>query len=251
MLCPACGSDRIRTFGIGTERVEAEVRSLLGDARVLRWDFDTTRARDSHDAILRDFASGAADVLVGTQMIAKGLDLPLVTLVGVVSADTSLHLPDLWTRERTFQVLTQVAGRAGRSVLGGQVIFQTYRPDDPSIRFAATHDYAGFYRSEIGYRRAHGYPPFRRVVRLELLTSGGDRAAAERAARVVDRLRLRVERLGLAEVDVTGPAPAFFSRLRGMNRWQVVIHAEDPYELVDELELEPGWRMDVDPVSLL
>jgi primosomal protein N' (replication factor Y) len=251
MLCPACGSEKIRGLGVGTERVEQEVGRLLPGARVVRWDLDTTRKRGAHEALLGQFVTGQADVLVGTQMIAKGLDLPEVTLVGVVSADTSLHLPDPWTRERTFQMLTQVAGRSGRSVRGGQVIFQTYRPAEPSIRYAARHDFESFYRSEIAFRRAHNYPPFRRLVRLEMVTDSAGPSALERAASVADALRAKIADLGVAEADVIGPAPCFFQRVRGKYRWQVVLRAEDPYEILHQATMGPGWRVDVDPVSLL
>jgi len=251
MLCPGCGSDRIRPFGVGTERVEEDARRLLPGARVVRWDSDTARGHAGHAALLRKFSQREADVLVGTQMVSKGLDLPAVTLVGVVAADTSLHLPDPWTRERTFQILTQVAGRAGRSYRGGRVIFQTYRPHEPAIRWAACHDYAAFHAAELSFRRTHGFPPFRRMIRLELVTTSGERAAHETAGRVAAALRDRAVRLGLGEVDVAGPAPAFFGRERGKNRWHVVLRAEDPYPLVRDLPLGPGWRVDVDPVTLL
>lgn len=251
MMCPACGSTRIKQFGAGTERVEEEVGHRFPEARALRWDSDVTTGRGAHEAILARFAGGEADVLVGTQMIAKGLDLPGVTLVGVVSADTSLHMPDPWSRERTFQTLTQVAGRAGRSRRGGRVIFQTYRPADPAIRRAALHDYAGFYADEIRFRARGGYPPFRRLVRLELLSEGTEKAAEKEARRVADELRHAIETLGLAETDIVGPAPAFFHRLRGKRRWHVVIRSEDPYPLLASAALGPAWRVDVDPVSLL
>jgi primosomal protein N' (replication factor Y) len=160
-LCPKCKSKRIKYFGAGTERIEEYIKQIEPRARLLRWDADTTGGKGSHDAILRQFAEHKADVLVGTQMIAKGLDLPLVTLVGVVAADVGLFLPDFRSGERTFQLLTQVAGRAGRSERGGRVVIQTYRPDHYAIRAAAQHDYKGFYQREIRFRQEHGYPPVR------------------------------------------------------------------------------------------
>lgn len=251
LLCPACGSARIRHFGAGAERVEAVVRERFPAARVVRWDADTTGARGAHAAILAQLADGRADVLVGTQMIAKGLDLPMVTLVGIVSADTGLGFPDFRASERTFQLLSQVAGRAGRSALGGQVILQTYRPDHPAIVAAARHDYAAFYRGEIAFRAEHRYPPFSRLVRLVHAGESGARAAEAAAQAVADLLRRRIVELGLAETDVIGPAPAFFQRERGRSRWQLVVRAPDPHALVAGVALGPGWRVDVDPVDLL
>jgi primosomal protein N' (replication factor Y) len=251
MMCPDCGSRAIRYFGAGTERVESDVTERYPDARVLRFDSETTRRRGSLEAILDRFAAGEADVLIGTQMLAKGLDMPGVTLVGIVSADTSLHLPDPWARERTFQLLTQVAGRAGRSERGGTVVLQTYRPEEPAIRDAANHDYAHFYECEVAARRSTLYPPFSQLIRLELDTTAGEEAARQEAAAVADRLRLRVRQLGLAGSEVVGPAPAFFYRTRGRRRWQVVIRSTEPAAILADQELGRAWHVDVDPVSLL
>ncbi len=146
---PECSSTQIRQFGTGTEKVESDVQELFPGVRTLRWDAETTRQKGAHDLLLQAFMNHQADILVGTQMLAKGLDLPLVTLVGVVLADVGLQLPDYNAGERTFQLLTQVAGRAGRSPLGGKVILQTFQPDHYAIRAAAGHDYAAFYRQEM------------------------------------------------------------------------------------------------------
>ncbi len=159
--CPDCGSKRIKHFGQGTELIEAAVQSEFPTARTIRWDRDTATGREAHEFILQHFSDRHADILIGTQMIAKGLDLPQVTLVGIISADTALGLPDFRAGERTFQMLTQVAGRAGRGVLGGRVVLQSYLPDHYAIRAAASHDYEQFYRQEIAYRRDQAYPPFR------------------------------------------------------------------------------------------
>ena len=175
-VCPACQSKRIKFFGAGTERIEEAVLELAPHARVLRWDADTTGAKGSHGEILRRFVAHEADVLVGTQMIAKGLDLPLVTLVGVVAADVGLFLPDFRSGERVFQLLTQVAGRAGRSERGGRVVVQTYRPEHYAIQAAARHDYEGFYRREIQFRQEHGYPPIRRLAKLVYWDKKEDKA---------------------------------------------------------------------------
>lgn len=251
LLCPACGRHRIRYFGAGTEKVAETARELFPGARLLRWDADTTGRRGAHDRLLAAFAGGQADILIGTQMIAKGLDLPRVTLVGIVSADTSLHLPDFRAGERTFQLLTQVAGRAGRSTLGGRVILQTYRPEVAPICHAARHDYAGFYAQELDFRREGAYPPYRRLVRLEYRSRSSERSAREATERVARLLRARIDNLGLDQTEVVGPAPAFFARLGGAWRWHLVIKARSPGELFEGLDLGPGWRIDVDPVDLL
>ena len=178
-ICPHCSSRRIRYFGSGTQNVEEAVKQEFPTARTLRWDRDVTGSKGAHDAILSQFSSHQADVLIGTQMIAKGLDLPLVTLVGVIAADTGLFLPDFRAGERTFQLLTQVAGRAGRSALGGQVIIQTYHPDHYAIVAAGHHDFESFYRQEMAFRREQGYPPLRRLARLLFQSSQQAKAQAE------------------------------------------------------------------------
>jgi len=248
--CPACGSRRIKYFGLGTERVEEMVQQTFPGARTLRWDRDTTRTRGAHDLLLRQFAERRADVLIGTQMIAKGLDLPLVTLVGVVSADTALALPDPHAGERAFQLLTQVAGRAGRSERGGRVIFQTYNPDHYAIRAAAEHDYARFYEREIAFRREHGYPPFRRLARLVHENTDPKRAEAL-ASGLMERLRDELARRGLPATDLIGPVPCFFARRHNRYRWQILVRSPDPAALLRDLALPPGWRLDMDPVSTL
>ena len=250
MMCRECGSRRIRYFGLGTQRVEEEVRSRYPDARLLRWDADTTSKKGSHEAILARFSGGEADVLIGTQMIAKGLDLPAVTLVGVISADTSLQLPDFRSAERTFQLLAQVAGRAGRTEKGGQVIIQTYRPGEPSIHAAARHDYEGFFRREIAFRGEHLYPPYSHFVSLEYATPSA-KTTEKQAAALADALRARIQELGLPDTEVIGPAPCFFHRVRGKYRWQLLIRTPDPHALLHDWVFPPGWRVDVDPVSTL
>ncbi len=248
--CPVCDSRRIKHFGAGTQRVEAEIKERFAEAQVVRWDTDATAAKGSHDRLLTRFVEGRANVLIGTQMIAKGLDLPRVTLVGVVAADTSLHLPDLRSHERTFQLLTQVAGRAGRSVLGGRVIIQTYSPDDYAIQAASQHDYRAFYEHEIAWRREHWYPPISRLARL-LYESTSARAAEEQPRRLKALLIQRIRRLGLADVKLIGPAPAYFARERGRWRWHILVLARDPAALLAGIRLPLGWRIDVDPASLL
>jgi len=247
--CPECNSDQIREYGLGSERVETEVGKLFPQARVLRWDWETTRQKDAHEIILSHFASHRADVLVGTQMLAKGLDLPLVTLVGVVLADVGLNLPDPFSAERVFQVLTQVAGRAGRSVRGGQVILQTFQPEEPVIRAASRHDYTGFYAQEMAGRRALGYPPFGRLVRLEYRHRENERAEAE-AKKTASRLKSRIDAEERLQTTLVGPVPCFFSKLRGEYRWQIVLRGPNPVGLLQGQRFD-GWRVEVDPTSLL
>jgi primosomal protein N' (replication factor Y) len=248
--CPACRSKRIRYFGAGTQRVEEVVQTLFPQTRVVRWDTDTVEDARSHQAILDRFIRGEADVMVGTQMVAKGLDLPRVTLVGVITADTLLHLPDFRSSERTFQLLTQVAGRAGRSILGGKVIIQTYTPEHPAIAAASHHDYEVFYRQEIAFRRQHWYPPLSQMIRLLYVSASAPRAAEEAQA-LHALLQERIARLGLADLDLVGPAPAFFARIKGLARWHILVRGSQPHALLRGLVLPLGWRVDVDPVSVL
>jgi primosomal protein N' (replication factor Y) len=248
--CPQCASRRIRYFGLGTERVETAVRERWPDARLLRWDRDTARTHAAHTKILQRFVDGAADVLIGTQMIAKGLDLPLVTVVGVISADTALNLPDFRSDERTFQLLTQVAGRAGRGLLGGRVVLQTYHPDHYAVVAAAAHDYAGFAAQELAFRREQGYPPYRRLAKLVYEDTSPSRARAGVEA-LAEILRDALAQRGLPTTDLIGPAPPFFARLRGRYRWQMLLRHSDPAEFLRAIPIPPGCRVDVDPVSVL
>lgn len=243
--CPQCGGKQIREYGLGSERVEAEVNALFPKARTLRWDWDTTRQKDAHEMILTHFVNHKADVLIGTQMLAKGLDLPLVTLVGIVLADVGLHLPDPFAGERVFQVLTQVAGRAGRSERGGKVVLQTFDPQNQVIQSAARHDVNGFYEYELEQRRRLGYPPFTRLVRLEYRSP--DQASAEKeAGKVAEKLSV----IGHQSAAVIGPVPCFFAKVGGYYRWQIVLRGRDPQDLLRGVRLD-GWRVEVDPISLL
>jgi primosomal protein N' (replication factor Y) len=248
--CPQCKRNRIGFFGAGTERVEEEVRRLFPSARVLRWDHDVAGGRGAHQRIHRQFQEHEADILVGTQMVAKALDFPLVTLVGVVLADVTLHLPDFRAAERTFQLLAQVAGRAGRGEAEGHVVIQTYSPDHYSVVAAGRHDYRAFYEQELAFRRRHSYPPFRDLTRL-LYSGVGEVRSRFNALEMAKALQGKAEELGLVDLDILGPAPAFHSRLRGRFRWQIILVGEDSHGLLPEVELPLGWSVDVDPVSLL
>jgi primosomal protein N' (replication factor Y) len=247
--CDVCASDQIRQYGLGSERVEQEIKELFPKAGVLRWDWETTREKDAHELILTHFAAHHADVLVGTQMLAKGLDLPLVTLVGIVLADAGLNLPDPFAAERGFQLLTQVAGRAGRSERGGQVILQTFMPENEVIQAAAGHDYAAFYTREIAGRKRLGYPPFGRLVRLEFQHKNLEKA--EKSARgLAELLSHKIVKEKRSETDLVGPVPCFFAKQNGFYRWQVILRGPDPASLLRS-RLPEGWQVEVDPVSLL
>jgi primosomal protein N' (replication factor Y) (superfamily II helicase) len=251
--CPQCGGRQIREYGLGSERVEAEVNSFFPKARTLRWDWETTRPKDAHEMILTHFANHQADVLVGTQMLAKGLDLPLVTLVGIVLADVGLQLPDPFTGERVFQVLTQVAGRAGRSERGGKVILQTFDPASQVIRSTAGHDVNGFYDYELEQRRRLGYPPFSHLVRLEYRHQ--DPTIAEQETRkAAARLQPILSSESGKLITMLGPVPAFFGKVGGMYRWQIILRGPDPVRLLREQPIGSwfkDWRVEVNPISLL
>jgi primosomal protein N' (replication factor Y) len=217
--CPSCGSDDLERLGTGTQRVEEELAEVFPDATVLRMDRDTTSRKNAHHKILHRFGTGRADILLGTQMVAKGLDFSRVTLVGVVNADTGLLLPDFRAEERTFQLLTQVAGRAGRADLRGEVILQTRNPDDPAIQFAQKGDYDGFARSALADRRVLRYPPFGHVATVEF--RGPDDGRTEHLAEQwTAALR---KRAGAA--DVLGPEPAFISRVKRQYRFRTILKA--------------------------
>ncbi len=249
-ICPQCLSPRIKGFGVGTQRVEAEVQQLFPQARLVRWDSDTARGKAAYDVLLDQFLRHDADVLIGTQMIAKGFDLPHVALVGVVAGDMGLHLPDFRSAERTFQLLTQVAGRAGRRSAGAQVIIQTYDPTHYALRAAQEHDYHGFYVQEIAFRRQLNYPPYSRIIRCVYASSS--RTTCEREAmQLASRVQQFADQHPAAAISLIGPAPAFIERMRGRWRWHLLIRTRDPATVLDVLGTLPGWLIDVDPVHLL
>jgi len=245
--CPGCGSVGIRYFGLGTEKVQETIQRSFPTARMLRWDRDTARNRRAHEQLLDRFANREADILVGTQMIAKGLDLPGVTLVGVVSADIALNLPDYASPERAFTLLTQVAGRAGRGVDAGHVIVQTFNPQHFCIDAASRHDYHEFYAMEIESRRRYGYPPFRQFVKFTYHHENRHRCQNESLV-LYEKLIEWIERLQLPNTDIVGPAPAMMERLRGKYHWQLIVRGPDLHQLLRVLDV-PGWDVDIDPVS--
>ncbi len=250
VVCPECNSRRIKYFGAGTQQVEDAMHEMFPKARTLRWDADTASDPESHELFLQRFVDGKADVLIGTQMVAKGLDLPLVTLVGVVSADMGLNIPDFRSSEHSFQLLTQVAGRAGRGLLGGKVILQTYQPKHYAIQMAAEHDFANFYDTEIGYRRELGYPPFRRLARILFRDESESRARSD-AESAANTIRARLAKLSLTATDIIGPAPCFFNRVNKVYRWHIILRGPDPSAVLRGWDIPRNWHVDLDPVDVL
>jgi primosomal protein N' (replication factor Y) len=245
--CPACGSRYIKSFGVGTERIEQEVRTLFPEARLMRLDRDAVRTRDAADLVFERMLSGETDILVGTQLVAKGLDLPGVTLVGVVNADTSLHFPDYRAAERTFSLLTQVAGRAGRGDRPARVLIQTYSPEHPAIRHARYHDYRGFFREELEVRRRYRFPPFSELIMLTYAHRDEQRAL-ETARRVVQEATATIGLRKLDDIEVLGPSPAFLYRIRDEFRVEVTVKGHALHRLSDALPRGKGWTIDVDPM---
>ncbi|MBM4043449.1 MAG: primosomal protein N', partial [Planctomycetes bacterium] len=255
-ICPACKAGQMRHFGVGTERVEDEIARKFPAFGLARMDTDTTRGRDAHQQLLDRFRSGDARILIGTQMIAKGLDFPQVTLVGVVSADTALYLPDFRASERTYQLVEQVAGRAGRGLRGGCVVVQTTNPHHLSIVAASQHDYRLFADTELDHRRELGYPPFGHLLRI--VVAAPRRPDAER--RIAD-LAARLEALPeAAALEVLGPADCPLANLHGKTRCQLLVKARDRraiHAVARALRPHAGLAgkalvtLDVDPVSML
>ncbi len=241
--CPKCQGHRLQGMGIGTERLEQEIKSLFPEIQVARMDRDTTSRRRSHLQILKRLESGSIDILIGTQMIVKGHDFPNVTFVGVVSADTSLHFPDFRSSERTFQLLTQVAGRAGRGEVFGEVVIQTFNPDHYCILRARDQDYIGFYREEIQFRKALEYPPFSRFINFRLVGNSDKRTKgmAEEMGRIGQSLAKEAHR---KEIEILGPSTAPFAKMRGKFRWQMLAKGKSP-RLLHQFAKELSSRMDV------
>jgi primosomal protein N' (replication factor Y) len=260
--CPKCGQSAVRYQGLGTEKLEAEIQERFPEHVVRRMDSDTMRKPGSHARTLAAFKRGEIHILVGTQMIAKGLDFPNVTLVGVVNADVALHVPDFRSAERTFQLLSQVAGRAGRGPSGGKVLVQTFTPEHPCIAHAATHDYEAFVKGELKHRQEHGYPPYQRLARI-VVRAKEQQAGAGLADRMAEAFRQGLQSLrgeGPAEVRLLGPAEAPVFRLKGYYRYHYQLQSSSAGMLHKLLRaVLPGLQppagveltLDVDPFSML
>lgn len=258
-VCPDCRFDGIRYSGLGTQRLEAEIASRFPGVPVLRMDSDTMQKHGSHEEALDKFRAGEVRILVGTQMIAKGLDFPNVTLVGVVNADTALHFPDFRAAERTFQLVTQVAGRTGRGDKGGRVLVQTFSPEHFAIAAAVRHDYHAFAAAELPIRGEHGYPPYAGMIRL-IVRGEQEKLTEQFAGQAVEMLRAAVEAAAPLECRLLGPAPCPIAKLRGKYRFHALLSSPAQEELrvavrgtIPKLEPpeEVQWVIDVDPVDLL
>jgi primosomal protein N' (replication factor Y) len=256
--CPECKSASIRYSGRGTQKLEAEVRARFPGAACLRMDTDSMQRPGSHEAALTKFRNGEVQILLGTQMIAKGLDFPNVTLVGVINADTALHLPDFRAAERTFHLVTQVAGRTGRGDKGGRVLVQTYTPEHDAIAAAVRHDFERFASTELPLRKAHGYPPFATMIRVIIRGPAEDPTHAF-ATHIADMIRQTQDKHG-ADARVLGPAPAPMSKLRGNFRFHIQIQSTHGQRLRNAVreataDLKPPegiqWVADVDPLDML
>jgi primosomal protein N' (replication factor Y) len=257
-VCPACGSMEMKDLGAGTERIESDLRELLPTAGIVRMDSDTTSGKGSHNRLLGRMADGSADILIGTQMIAKGHDFPGVTLVGVVTAEASLNMPDFRSAERTFQLLSQVIGRAGRGELPGRVIVQALNPTHYAIQSAIEHDGNSFYHQELEFRREAGYPPFAFLASLSI--SGTAEKPVEEQAEAAARLFGQMKRELKLRIEVLGPAPAPLYRLRGRFRRQILLKSPTRYDLRRLIAAwqarrtpSPGVReiIDIDPVDMM
>ncbi|NLP02510.1 MAG: primosomal protein N' [Fibrobacter sp.] len=254
--CPKCRGEQIKYKGTGIQKVEEALREKFPSARILRMDQDTTRRKGAHIDILGKFATGEADILLGTQMVSKGLDFKSVALVGVIQADTGLHLPDFRASERTFQLLSQVAGRAGRSDSSGKVIIQTYFPEEMAIKAAQRHDYTGFYEREIEFRKELGYPPFGKLTRI--LVSGKEKTEVRTKIR---EMALFLRKSGGDDLEVLGPSPAVLERIANEVRYSILIKTRFPGKMnkvLLELRRRSGrlpksvrLTIDVDAINML
>ncbi len=247
--CRVCNGSGVARRAAGTEGVEESVRGFFPNTPILRWDSDTARNAAEHTAILDEFQSEGNHILIGTQMVAKGLDIPSVSLVGAVAADIGLAVPSFRSAERTFQILSQVTGRAGRADTPGLAIIQTFQPEHFAIIAAAAQDYETFYEQDIATRRSNRLPPYASYVRLSYSAFALQDAEME-ARSVRTRLEDHLAMDPSLNVEVAGPSPAFPARLAGRYRWQIMIKGSDPAQVLDEVPLGPGWVVDIDPIEM-
>jgi primosomal protein N' (replication factor Y) len=256
-VCPKCRFTGVRYFGFGTQKLESEVKSRFPNASVLRMDTDTMQRHGAHEQALSQFRSGKVQILLGTQMIAKGLDFPNVTLVGVINADTALHFPDFRASERTFHLITQVAGRTGRGERGGRVIIQTSQPDHPAILAAAKHDYGKFVQQELPVRKMLGYPPFSQMIRIVV--------RGKQEAKTLDFAKTFAQKLAdqlhsACSGTILGPAPAPIAKAQDFYRFHIHLRSEADDRLRESVRSvaaaiktppEIQWIIDVDPIDML
>ncbi len=247
--CPECRGRRIRQLGLGTERVVSEVSDLFPGVSVDRLDSDAARSAGSAEEAVARLASGETQVLVGTQMVAKGLDIPNVALVGVVLADIGLHVPDFRSGERVFSLLCQVAGRAGRGNTPGRVFVQTYDPENYAVHAGSNQDYDEMYRKEIEIRQRFGYPPFNQLAHIVYQNADAD-AAQRQTAAIADELKRRAAAEGRSDIDVTGPAPGLPPRLRGRHRWRLLLRGRNLADFLSSTDFPVGCTLDIDPAHV-
>jgi primosomal protein N' (replication factor Y) len=224
-LCPSCQNTRVLSYGVGTQKLEMEIQRLFPEARIQRMDSDTTSKKGTQENILRALEQRKIDILIGTQMITKGHDFPFITLVGVVSADTVLNMPDFRAAEKTFQLITQVAGRGGRGDSPGRVIIQTFNPQHYALQHARTHDYKSFYAEEIEFREALRYPPFGRIINMRLSSIKKDVLIEE--SKRLGKLAKKLSEQHANKAQIIGPAESPLAKIRGRFRWQMLIKGDD------------------------
>jgi primosomal protein N' (replication factor Y) (superfamily II helicase) len=231
--CPRCKSKYVKYFGVGTEQLEEQVKKVFPQSKTLRMDFDTTRQKNAYENIYNSFRNGKANILIGTQMVAKGLDFPNVTLVGVIAADLSLNLPDYRANERTFQLITQVSGRAGRGKKAGTVVVQTYSPDSFSIRYAVENDYLSFYKEEIEIRRSMNYPPFSKILAINL-SSEDESLLIKSIQNLGNKLHFKLDIND--KIQMLGPCPCGVSKIKNLFRWQIIIKGDLNTEILEDIK---------------
>ena len=258
-VCPKCNSKYVKYFGVGTEKIEQEIKKIFPIARTLRMDYDTTRHKDAYENIYNDFKNNRADILIGTQMVAKGLDFKNVTLVGVIAADLSLNLPDFRAAERTFQLISQVSGRAGRGAKEGNVIVQTYNPESFAIKTAASNDYLAFYNNEIKIREIMDYPPFNNLLLINFSCKNEDELIKNsQNIGVILKDKLKEHK----DITMLGPCPCTISKIKEMYRWQIILKGKINIKLAEKIKkdiheiLKLAYNdirlsMDINPNSLL
>ena len=256
--CSDCGNPAIKFFGIGTQKLELEVQAAFPDVPIMRMDTDTMKKPGSHEKALAAFRVGETKILLGTQMIAKGLDFPNVTLVGVINADSALHFPDFRAAERTFGLVTQVAGRSGRGNKGGRVLVQTFSPDAPAIISATRHDYLGFAAGELPTRKEYHYPPYGYMARIVIRGESKTRSE-QMSEKIAEEIQTSADELGLP-VDILGPAPAPVEKLRGLFRYHIQLLTVQENALQQTItraqtKIQPQdgvqWIVDIDPQDML
>jgi primosomal protein N' (replication factor Y) len=246
IVCPSCQSFHIRNIGVGTQRVEEEIKKLFPQARVLRADKDSTSDKEGFEPIYRAFHKREADILIGTQMVAKGLDFEKVTLIGIILADIGLHVPDFRSHEKLFQLITQVAGRCGRGTEVGEVILQTYQPDHFAIKQAASYGYGDFIENELSYREKLSYPPFNHLVKFTVV--GPDAVQLEKAVDAEQQILEDIFKVNDLSAKVSS-APALISKMGNRYYYHVLVRLKDPQTLFNHWKVPRGWRVDIDPIQ--